>query len=290
MLKSISESWFDAPLGHENFSLITAHGSPSQAYFKFLLIAGIVVVATLRWYQCRWTVVSCFAAGTLVLLTAAFPFAVMRGNPELAADATLLQMYHDDLTWLGGDISCAAESSALSWKSKTYFVDPPRQLVVAPLPTWSIWDVELSHISDVLIWTGYSNVFCQFARKGWFFGLLAAMLLTIATWFDRDDVNLRRAGLCVAFITIGSLIGTAYALNGPFRAKSHLANVATSVGSGDFSEARFHLVSAGETFPSLVADSHYSSHSRIFLRDHSQPGSVGISGLSRRQFCVLLAV
>ena len=88
-------------------------------------------------------------------------------------------MQHDNLTWLGGDIYSEAAAGSNSWKAKVYWVDPPRQVSVAPIPDWSVFEIGLDKTEDVLVWLGYSNTFCQFARTGWFCAVMGLSLIHI---------------------------------------------------------------------------------------------------------------
>jgi hypothetical protein len=128
---------------------------------------------------------------------------------------------------------------------------------VAPLPTWSAWDVGLNKIEDMLIWVGYSNVFCQFVRSGWFFALFGSSILAVVTVISSGSLKLRQAGHAICYMSMIIVIGVTVALSGPFRVKSHLHDAATAMSDGDNQRALTHLQTCSELFPVLTQDTYY---------------------------------
>jgi len=254
-------NWFDipVPMGDEalHFDEISRQSPECQRTFQLLIATGLIGFIIARMVQRRWTLLASLIACTMISMTLAFPYFVMLGEPVLAADATNLQLNHDNLTWLGGDINSAAESGQMAWKSKVYWVDLPRQIAVAPLPTWSAWDVGLNKIEDLLIWVGFSNVFCQFVRPGWFFALLGSFILAVVTVISSGRLKLRQAGYAICYLSLIIVIGVAVALSGPFRVKSHLHDASTAMSDGDNQRALTQLQTCSELFPVLTQDTYY---------------------------------
>ena len=199
----------------------------------------------------------------MVYVALIFPYFATMRSPELAADAAWLQMQHDNLTWLGGDIYSEAEAGMDAWKSKVYWVDPPRQVVVVPIPSWSIFDAGLDKADDVLAWTGYSNVFCQFARPGWYCAVIGALLLLLSSLLRSDGLDLRKTGFAVSFLAILLVLSIALALKGPFSAKSHLQNAFIAMSQGNYETSLEELNRCTELMPVLSQDSNYISQRGI---------------------------
>ena len=259
---SCVKNWFDVPLGHPGIQShhgIFRQSPPCQIQFQVSMALGLLMISMAFLLAHRGYLFRTFAATWLVLIPLTFPYFVMLQTPALSADATWLQMQHDNLTWLGGDINSQAEAGMSAWKSKVYLVDPPRQVAVAPLPTWSSWDIGLDKLKDLLVWCGYSNVFCQFARSGWFFALGGGTLLMIISMLDIDGLNLSRAGFGCFFLTTLLLAGLAFALLGPFSTKEHLQNASREMSYGNNEIALDELRKAAEWFPVLSQDTYFIS-------------------------------
>jgi hypothetical protein len=262
VLSSFSKDWFAIPGPATNVSTdllppVISRTPTYQSTFQVLLPAGLALLVILRVLQKKWTVASTVVACLMLFVALTFPYFTMLKDPAFAADAIWLQMQHDNLTWLGGDIYSSAESGQTAWKSKVYWIDPPRQVAIAPLPTWSIWQIGLDKAEDLLIWTGYSNVFCQFVRKGWFYAVAGSSILLVLTFKNADRLNLKRAGGAIAF-TIGLLlIASGVAIYGPFQAKTHLALAEEAVSQGNIEIAMQELEQCGKSFPALTQDTYF---------------------------------
>jgi hypothetical protein len=277
VISSLLRSWFDIPVaangGVEHFDEICAQSPNCQIYFQVLMASGLICLASSWFFQkCRWSILSSLVACSMIFVGLAFPYFVMLRSPVIAADATWLQMQHDNLTWLGGDINSAAEAGQMAWKSKVYWVDPPRQVAVAPLPNWSAWDAGLDKTDDLLIWFGYSNVFCQFVRAGWFHALIGSCILALVTLLRRGPLNLPRAGYAIVFLSSLIVVGATIALSGPFRVKAQLNDAASAMCDGDYQQALNQLHRCSELFPALTQDTHYISQ-RALLENELQINS-----------------
>ena len=262
---SCTANWFDIPasdhLAH-SVDAVFPRTPDCQSKFQLSMALGwaCFLFAHFVW---RRTLAASFVACSTLYIALIFPYFTTMRAPELAADATWLQMQHDNLTWLGGDIYSEAEAGMDAWKSKVYWVDPPRQVVVVPIPSWSVFDAGLDKIEDVLIWTGYSNVFCQFARRGWYCAVLGSMLLLLSSLLRTDDLDLSKTGYAILFLAVLTVLSVAFALWRPFLAKSHLQNAFVAMSRGNYEASLNELNRCSELIPVLAQDSNYVSQRGI---------------------------
>ena len=261
LISGLCQNWFDIPVPKNNLAnddhQISRVAPTCQPVFQVITGIGLGCLLVLQCIRKRWSTLCTLIACSMILVGLAFPWFVMLRSPEIAADAAWLQMQHDNLTWLGGDINTAAESGQKAWKSKVYFVDPPRQIAVAPLPGWSAWQVGLDKLDDILVWLGYSNVFCQFARPGWFHSLIGSVLLMLISLTGPAQLNVRRAGFAILYSFVMILAGVVFAMQGPFGAKPTLQRAMEATGRGDYQQAREQLELCGRQFPVLRQDTYF---------------------------------
>lgn len=262
ILVSSKENWFDIPATSEGLTCaeqIQRRSPPFQSKFQFIVLSGSFFWgATFLIYQKRTSIATLVGSG-LLLTTLAFPYFVLNASPELSAEATWLQMQHDNLTWLGGDINLDAENGYAAWKSSTYWVDAPRQVRMAPIPNWSALEFGLDKLDDVLAWLGYSNVFCQFARSGWFHALLGSLCLTCFSLFSPNGFSRQRAATGLTFLLLGGTILSGVALSAPFRIKSHLALASQHLSEGDLKTSLDEMRRCTRLLPPLAQDSYFIS-------------------------------
>lgn len=257
---SLRTNWFDVPFPEGIVSHYEMIGGTSPRYqieFQGILAFGTVLAFVLGLLWKKFTIFHTFLSLAMLLVVLIFPYWVMFQNPEFSAEATWLQIQHDHLTWLGGDISLQAEASGNAWMAKSYLSDPPGILSVAPLPTWSAWDVGLDKIEDVLVWCGYSNVFCQFARRGWFFACTGSALLCMASVLPNGNLDFKRMGAGLTFGSTFGLILIITALQGPFSAKKHLHASTEAIRENNYQKALVSLELCAESFPVLTQDTNF---------------------------------
>ena len=258
---SLFQNWFDIPAAGSlalSFDDIVRQAPDCQIWFQAIVAIGTLLLL-LTTVFIKQRLASTLLACTLLFIPLTFPYFVMLRSPVLAADASWLQMQHDNLTWLGGDIYSEAAAGSNSWKAKVYWVDPPRQVSVAPIPDWSVFEIGLDKTEDVLVWLGYSNTFCQFARTGWFCAVMGLFLLTLATVLTPTSTNFQRAGYGIALLGLLIFVSSACALSGPFRAHQHLELAAKESSSRNYEASLQKLESCVELFPVLSQDSNYTS-------------------------------
>lgn len=259
-LSAAQHSWFVVPgstTATEHYEQIESISPSCQFAFQIALVGGLFLWLTTLIILRRKTHLTLIVAVGMLLVTLSFPYFVMHSNPDLAGDATWLHMQHDNLTWLGGDINLDAENGLAAWKSSVYWVDTPRQVTVAPLPTWSAWDLGLDKLDDVLIWLGYSNAYCQFAQAGWFHAVLGSLALVLFTIFSADGISVSRAKFGATLFVAACVTLIAIALSGPFRAKSHLDQSARHLRNGELEESLTQLDRSAELFPVLTQDTYF---------------------------------
>ena len=144
-------------------------------------------------------------------------------------------------------------------ESQVYWVDPPRQVSIAPIPDWSLFDIGLDKTEDGLVWLGYSNTFCQFARTGWFCAVTGLFLLALATVLTPVSTNFQNAGYGVALLGTLAFVFSTFALSGPFRANQHLESAAKEAGLRHYERSLEELENCVALFPVLSQDSNYIS-------------------------------
>ena len=261
VIASLCKNWFDiptaAPLAN-SFDDIVRQRPGCQIWFQAIVAIGTLLLFlanVLIKRRLAATLIAC----TLLFVSLTFPYFVMLRSPELAADASWLQMQHDNLTWLGGDIYSEAAAGPSSWKAKVYWVDPPRQVSVAPIPDWSLFDIGLDKTEDGLVWLGYSNTFCQFARTGWFCAVTGLFLLALSTVLTPASTNFQNAGYGVALLGTLVFVFSVFALSGPFRANQHLESAAKEAGLRHYERSLEELENCVALFPVLSQDSNYIS-------------------------------
>jgi len=130
---------------------------------------------------------------------------------------------------------------------------------VAPIPDWSVFEVGLDKTEDVLVWLGYSNTFCQFARTGWFCAVTGLFLLALATVLTPTSTDFQRASYGIALLGLLIFVFSVCALSGPFRAHHHLELAAKESSSRNYEASLQNLESCVGLFPVLSQDSNYIS-------------------------------
>ena len=254
----LQQPWFSVPVapmaGADSYQDIVASTPGCTVFFKAAILIGVVSLATSWLWKRNWTALSSSLACLMILLTLAYPYFVIVRSPHVSADAAWLQMQHDNLTWLGGDIYLNAELGSKGWRSKSYIVDAPRQLSVVSLPSWSPWEVGLHRTEDLALWLGFSNAFCQFVGRGWALAIIGASLLFLGTLRTNQQVDYRRAGAAMGVFSIVAVIAAIVGWSLPFMA-SHEINQASKLASQkNYTEAKIHLDRAVAILPVLGQD------------------------------------
>ena len=258
---SVTRPWFVVPIAPPSGAQSAADmvdSIPScTVFFQSLVAIGGVCIAASWFWNRRWSMVSTLIASFLCVLPLLYPYFVTVRSPNVSADAAWLQMQHDNLTWLGGDIYANAEYGAKGWKSKTYLVDAPRQLAVINLPSWSPWEFGLHRTQDLMLWLGYSNAFCQFVGKGWALAVVGAVLLLLASLQCCGELILGRAGAAVGLFTSIAFVSAIVGWSLPFKASQEIRVAAEFCGKQEYAKAKNHLERAVELLPVLGQDTYY---------------------------------
>ena len=279
---SASSSWFDVPVSlviesSTELGEVLRVDAAAPAVTRFFQAAATIVVILILFRignRLRWgnrlsalgithsvgrpqSSVAVTIASVWLVVAASYPFFVMIREPEIAAHATWLQMQHDNLIWLGGDINTSQELSRTGWKSKVYVVDAPRQLSVMKLPSWSPTEIGMNRFSELVEWLGYSNAFCQFVRRGWKLAMIGGVALLLVTYFENWELQLGRVGYSVGLIAMLSAAFAVAAWSVPFAASRQIARAAGNTTSGNFSAAVQDLDRVAAILPVIAHDTYY---------------------------------
>ncbi len=261
VVAGIQQPWFSVPVapaaGADSYRDIITSTPGCTVFFKAAISIGVVSLAASWLWKRTWTALSSSLACLMILLTLAYPYFVTVRSPNVSADATWLQMQHDNLTWLGGDIYLNAELGSKGWRSKSYIVDAPRQLAVVPLPSWSPWEVGLHRTEDLMLWLGFSNAFCQFAGRGWSLAIAGASLLFLGTLRNNHQLDYQRAGAAIALFTVVAVLAAVVGWSRPFKASHEINLAAELAGQKNYDQAKVHLDRAVSILPVLGQDTFY---------------------------------
>lgn len=254
-------SWFDVPIANEGSAAgLTLIASSEPWFTRYFQLAALVVLllmfASWLWFR-RWNQVSVTIACLWLMTTFVFPYFVMVHDPPIAARATWMQMQHDHLIWLGGDVNTSQENSKQGWKAHVYVVDAPRQVSVIKLPSWSPLEVGLDRLPHLIEWLGFTNAFCQFARKGWIVAFVGGSALLLTTYFRAGKVDLQRVGYSIGLLASTGFLYCAVAWSVPFRATSSLSLAGHHTVHGRYREALDALCRAGDELPIMKEDTYY---------------------------------
>ncbi|MGE3820225.1 MAG: tetratricopeptide repeat protein, partial [Isosphaeraceae bacterium] len=192
-----------------------------------------------------------------------FPCIVMAWEPTLSARANWLQIQHENLTWLGGDLCTNLEYSRKSWKDGVYLVDTPRQINVVRMPSSGLGAFQFGR---AIVWfetLGYSNRFCQFVNRGWIAAVAGMTFLILGECLPGGGLDRRRfvRSLIAMVATFGVGVGL---VSGPvIRAARELERARDASARGLFRKAEIHLGRAIEDLPSLREDTFHIAQSGL---------------------------
>lgn len=257
------QPWFSVPIappqGADSFSDVISSTPGCTIFFKAALAVGVILLIASWLWKRQWTQLGSSIACLMILLPLAYPYFVVVRSPHVSADAAWLQMQHDNLTWLGGDIYLNAEMGGKGWRSKSYIVDAPRQLSVVTIPSWSPWEMGLHRTEDLVLWLGFSNAFCQFVGRGWSIAIIGSFLLFLASLQQERELNYRRAGGAIALFTFVAFVAAIVGWSRPFMASQEINLAAELSSQQNYHEAKAHLDRAVSILPVLGQDTFYIS-------------------------------
>ena len=209
----------------------------------------------------RWSRIAYRSASVALCLLAAvtltFPGLMRWSDTELLARAAWLQAQHENLTWLGGDIATAYEHSNAGFKSRVYAVDVPRRVLVTVPATWRFAETRPDHFSLLFQELGYSNVFCQFAKRGWFLGLGGSLCLIFVSVFEAGELNqgrLRRVLIGGVVLAVGYVV---VVLTPSFVAGAQIRDAEQLTAAGNYEGAIESLDEAASALPLLPYNSEF---------------------------------
>jgi hypothetical protein len=260
LLLAVVRPWFEVPAG-----FIDTPGGPPRCRtskpwatrpYQLTCLGSAGFVA---WHAVRRQTSDRGAICTALLLAALlfFPYSIMVWDPVIAARAAWLQMQHENLIWLGGDLFTNLEYSRVSWKDHVDMVDTPRQVCLFKVPTFGPESIQLGMLGVWVESLGYSNRFCQFMRPGW----VAAMLGACATLMSEclPDGRLRRRRLLRAgWASTGAVVAGCLLSLVPLTAASfEIWRAREATFRGRPGAAVRHLRRAATALPALREDTYY---------------------------------
>lgn len=257
----VRHTWFNVPMapsgGAFGSSDVVLRSPGCTSVFQAVMaVLGICVASSWLWKR-QWTLASTVLASAMCLVALSYPYFAMIRSPVVSAEANWLQMQHDNLLWLGGDIYNNAESGQRGWKTKVYMIDTSRQLAVTPLPSWSPWELGLERSHDLLLWLGYSNAFCQFVGKGWFFAVIGSFMLLFASLRTKGEFAFGRAGLVLVVFTIALVGAAVVGWSQPFRASRCVREARQAFSNQEYARSLQKLNDAVALLPVLAEDTYY---------------------------------
>jgi len=244
-------------------------------YFKFgslgLLVVCLVLLLTQRWHRAGVVLTSFWAA-----LLLSFPYWTIVAEPTLAAQANWLQAQHENLTWLGGDLSTGFEYQNHPNRARTSIVSTPRRLSVVPMPHWSLTDLNPGYFQELLEWLGYTNTFCEFVRRGWFLACLGTMAAWLYACVGRGKVRSRYVSLGLRVFGGTVAVGSICIWISPLACSRHLNSAAHHTARGQYYAALDQLQQSARLVPALAEDTYYVAQLGLLQHltgNHSAPAA-----------------
>jgi tetratricopeptide (TPR) repeat protein len=186
-----------------------------------------------------------------------FPYVVMAWEPSLSARANWLQMQHENLSWLGGDLCTNLEFGRKSWRDFVYLVDTPRQINVIRMPSTGLGVFQFGRLMTWFEMLGYSNRFCQFVRMGWITALFGTTFLIMAECLPAGRLNRRRAVRAAAVGAATFAVCLVAATTPVVFASLALDRCRDAVAHGLYDDADRFLHRAIEALPAFREDTFY---------------------------------
>jgi len=258
---SLKQDWLSVPIAPDDgvisYRDIVISTPDCTIFLKAALAVATILLAASWLWKRQWTFLSATIASVMILIPLSFPWFVLVHSPKVSSEAAWLQMQHNNLTWLGGDIYLNAELASKGWRSKAYIVDAPRQLSVVSLPSWSPWEFGLHRTQNLVEWLGYSNAFCQFVRRGWSLAIIGAFLLFLSASQQKGQLAFNRVGAAAALFVLVALLASVVAWSRPFLASNEIRLAAEFSSNRNYAAAKDHLERAIELMPVLGQDTFY---------------------------------
>jgi tetratricopeptide (TPR) repeat protein len=226
------------------------------------------------------------AASALTILLF-FPTVVMNWEPSFSARVNWLQIQHENLTWFGGDVSTNLEYGRKSWKDRVYLVDTPRQINVVRMPNSGLGAFQAGRLSVWFDTLGYSEGFCQFARRGWFAAVLGATLLVMGECLPAGRLSHQRARLSILASLGTGLVGLLVVSLPVVIASRRLERARRMTALGQLDKAESYLRGAIRILPALREDTFFVAQLGLLDhrrgRDGTPEGQLFLANLLERQ-------
>ncbi len=259
--------WFQVPTATNvgPFVIRSSDVGITPTFQQFVLIlAGFGLTGWLVVRQANRITVIFSAMSLLVAL--AFPFAVLACEAPTAARAAWMQMQHENLSWLGGDIYRTREYKDLPSQMRMFVADSPRQVTITDLPTWSASELRLNRLPTLVEWLGYNNTFCQFFGTGWALAVCGSSLLLLTGVFHCWKLDVSLVQLAVKSLAIGTLVLVGLMWVRPFAASRSVACAAEATHRGQRDVAIRYLEEAVRLWPPLRQDTWYLAQRGLLER------------------------
>ncbi len=270
LLAALWKPWMEVPIDISELpdgTVKCVMSRPRSALPFRIACAGFALVmgAGHAWHR-RTSDRKAILAGAFLSSQLFFPNVVMAWEPLYSARASWMQIQHENLVWLGGDLCTNLEFSRKSWKDQIYMVDTPRQINVMRMPSSGLGAFQFGRLMTWFENLGYSNRFCQFVRMGWICAIIGTFILIVSECLPGGKLNRRRmarAGLAaMAVFLIGSVVATV-----PIVFTSlELDACRDDVARGRYDAAAEHLRKAVKTLPAFQEDTFYVA--QMGLIDH----------------------
>jgi len=245
--------WFSLPE-----SLLVKESSRVERVYQILcLIVSLSIIIFYFLDKTSWRARVSKLLTYFLLFLFLFPFLLQTFSPNSVSRAAWLNSQHQNLSWLGGDIYTTQEYASYSFKNKLFVVDSPRDIGVFAFPYWNSETFSLGVISELVNWLGYSNHFCQFAKKGFFLSILGSLLLLILCLRRGSSIDFRlgskllKANSKLALLSVGFVAALVLA-SGFFVSLAQQRAM-----RGEYQESRDMLLLAGRFLPVLASNSSF---------------------------------
>jgi hypothetical protein len=257
-LYSVCTPWFQIPTStislQDQPQTVTTDVSCWAIVFQVITIftTGLSVGMYYLRPQRQSVAIAIAAAGLTALLF--FPHVQQTRQPRLTAQASWLQIQHENLTWFGGDIFRGQELEGSPAQIQMYLSDSPRHVTVMKLPIWSLQTLGLNSLPSLIEWLGYTNTFCQFVARGWTLSIAGLGCVLLAMIFQQEARRVASFKTAIQTTFCCGLIGLVFAWQAPVRASSILQQAADATQRGDHTTALEYLTDAATIWPPLKED------------------------------------
>lgn len=240
--------------------------SPQNTLFGKVLVAllyvigvGLILLGLFRRKKSEFLVSGLMVICFIFPLLLWFPQWVVFYSGDYSGNAAWSQQQHDSLIWMGGDVYRAHSERAAEGGITISAQDPPFRLGGVRYPPASPLSVGFTELTDLLWWLGYSPIFQQFVKKGWFLSTLGWGFISFGT-FSLMRIFASRAifrkfvrRVALAILISACFIGVA-STTPIFLAGQAIKRAKNATYQGQYKEAISELHLAQKIMPPLLYD------------------------------------